>query len=111
MSRVYKPCRQPAPSLWDIVRLRSLGESLAAIADAYGCHRQTIWAALNRAADRGQLPPVLVSVLYPDDREAAARLLQRIEAARTSGVEVAGSTQADAAPVRRGGLAELHAAA
>ena len=82
MSRTYKPGRQPAPSLWDIVRLRSLGDSLAEIADAYGCHRQTIWAALNRAADRGELPPVLVSVLYPDDREAAARLLKRCEAAR-----------------------------
>ncbi len=82
MSRPYKPSRQPAPSLWDIVRLRSLGESLAEIADAYGCHRQTIWAALNRAADRGELPPVLVAVLYPDDREAAARLLKRCEASR-----------------------------
>lgn len=78
MSRTYKPGRKPAPTLWDIVRLRSLGESFAAIADAYGCHRQTIWVALNRAADRGELPPVLASVLYPDDSEAAARLLQRI---------------------------------
>ena len=111
MARNYKPGRQAAPSLWDIVRLRSVGDSLADIADAYGCHRQTIWAALNRAADRGQLPPVLVSVLYPDDRDAAARLLQRIEAARCSGVEVAGLRQADASPVRRAGMGELHAAA
>jgi hypothetical protein len=85
MPRIYKSGRKPAPALWDIVRLRSLGDSLATIADAYGCHRQTIWGALNRAADRGELPPVLVSVLYPDDRDAATRLLQRIEAARGLG--------------------------
>ena len=90
MPRAYKPCRNPAPSLWDIVRLRSLGESLAAIAAAYGCERQTIWAALNRAADRGQLPPVLASVIYPHDRDAAARLLRRIEFAHADGGKVAG---------------------
>ncbi len=84
MSRTYKQGRKPAPSLWDIIRLRAFGESLAAIADTYGCHRQTIWGALNRAADNGELPPSLVSVLYPDDHQAAARLLQRIEAGRSS---------------------------
>jgi hypothetical protein len=111
MSRIYKPGRKPAPSLWDIVRLRSLGDSLADIADAYGCHRQTIWAALNRSADRGELPPVLVSVICPDDREAATRLMQRIEAARSSGVQVAGARQAAATPGRRPVFGELQAGA
>lgn len=106
MPRAYKTDRKPAPSLWDIVRLRSLGRSLADIADAYGCHRQTIWAALNRAADRGQLPPVLVSLLYPDDRVAADRLLRRIDSARSAGG--AGSGRDDAAPLRRPAPAELH---
>ena len=97
MPRTYKPGRQAAPSLWDIVRLRSAGDSLADIAEAYGCHRQTIWAALNRAADRGELPPVLVSVLYPDDHAAAARLLKRCEAGR--------------APVRRSAFAGMQVGA
>ena len=111
MSRAYKPDRKPAPSLWDIVRLRSLGDSMACIAESYGCHRQTIWSALNRAADRGQLPPVLVSVLYPDDREAASRLLQRIEAARAMGAGPATSREREIRPARRSMSAEPRAAA
>ena len=96
MKRSYKTGRVAAPSLWEIVRLRSLGRSLADIAEIHGCHRQTVWAALNRAADRGQLPPVLVPVLYPDDQEAARRLLQRINAA--GGADAAG--RADAVDAR-----------
>ena len=111
MARNYKSGRMPAPSLWDIVRLRSLGESLAAIAETYGCHRQTIWAALNRAADRGQLPPVLVAVLYPDDQEAASRLLLRIEAARTNAHEAAGSPLPATASSRRPAFAGMHVGA
>jgi hypothetical protein len=111
MPRTYKPGRQPAPSLWDIVRLRSLGSSLAEIAETYGCHRQTIWGALNRAADRGELPPVLVAVLYPDDREAAARLLQRVESARAGGTEVASARRPDALRLRRPTLLPMHAGA
>ena len=109
MPRSYKAGRRPAPSLWDIVRLRSRGDSLAEIAQAHGCHRQTIWAALNRAADRGELPPVLVSVLYPDDREAAARLLQRATAAGASGTAQA-SPRPGAEPSRqRPAIAETQA--
>jgi hypothetical protein len=109
MSRPYKSSRGAAPPLWDVVRLRALGDTLAEIAASFGCRRQTIYAALDRCADRGQLPPVLVPVIYPDDPAAAARLLTRIHAAKASGVEVAGWNRVDAARARFNPPAEAHA--
>jgi hypothetical protein len=97
MRRTYKSTRKSAPPLWDVIRLRALGHSLADIAASVGCRRQTIYAALDRAADHGELPPVLVAVIYPADRVAADRLLQRIHAAKASGVEVAGWNRVDTA--------------
>jgi hypothetical protein len=110
MRRQYKASRKPAPPLWEMVRLRSLGQTLAEIAASYGCHRQTLYAALDRAADRGELPPVLVPVIYPDDHVAATRLLQRIHAAKASGIEVAGWNRVDTARARYSPPVVAHAA-
>jgi hypothetical protein len=96
--------------LWEVVRLRSLGNTLAEIAESFGCRRQTVYAALDRAADRGQLPPVLVPVIYPDDRVAATRLLMRIHAAKASGVDVVGWNRVDTARARYNPPSTAHAA-
>jgi hypothetical protein len=90
--------------------LRSLGNTLAEIAERFGCRRQTIYAALDRAADCGQLPPVLVPVLYPEDHVASTRLLMRIHAAKASGVEVAGWNRVDTARARYNPPTTTHAA-
>ena len=89
MPRTYKPNRRWAPPLKDILELRIRGDSLADIADTYGCHRRTVYASLDRAADRGKLPPVMVPVLFPEDRDAQQRMASRIGRAHAHGVEVA----------------------
>ena len=88
MPRTYKPNRRWAPPLKDILELRQRGDSLADIADTYGCHRRTVYASLDRAADRGKLPPVMVPVLFPGDPAAQQRMATRIGHAHSHGVQV-----------------------
>lgn len=96
-TRPYKPDRRPAPELRDILSQRAAGYGFAQIAEAFGVHRRTVYLAIDRAADRGELPPVLLFVLYPDDEDARRRLFARIRSARARGVEVVGWDQVERA--------------
>ncbi|MCO6416064.1 hypothetical protein JYK14_07755 [Siccirubricoccus sp. KC 17139] len=96
-TRTYKFDRRPAPELRDILSQRAAGYGFAQIADAFGVHRRTVYLAIDRAADRGELPPALLWVLFPEDEDARRRLFSRIRSARARGVEVAGWDQVERA--------------
>jgi hypothetical protein len=50
MARNYKTHRRFAPPLDEIVRLRMLGDRIEDITDTCGCHRRTVYGAVDRAA-------------------------------------------------------------
>ncbi|SUE63189.1 helix-turn-helix domain-containing protein [Roseomonas gilardii] len=79
----------PAPTLPEILAARRAGHSIQAIAAARGCHRRTVYLALDRAAAAGQLavPDVLLVVEKPWARR---RLLGLMRSAVARGVAVAG---------------------
>ena len=82
--------RRVAPLLDEIVRLRLLGDPVEDIADTYECHRRAVYGAVDRAAWRGQLPPIMIPVLFPDDFSAQERLASIVGGAHRTGVDVWG---------------------
>jgi hypothetical protein len=90
MAGKYKTHRRFATPLDEIVRLRMLGDHIEIIADTYGCHRRTVYGAVDRAAKRGQLPPVLIPMLFPDDFGAQRRLASIVGGAHRAGIDVWG---------------------
>jgi Homeodomain-like domain len=90
MPRTYKAHRRFAPPVEEILRMRQLGDPMEEIAARHGCHRRTIYGALDRAARRGQLPPVTVPVLFPDSAKAQQRMAKIINGAHRPGLDVWG---------------------
>src|SRR4051812_32302958 len=89
-ARPYRRHRRHAPPCADTLVGRGAGASFAEIARLYGCRERTVRLALDRYADRGEVPPVAVHVLHPHDGVARLRLFERIRAAHRRGVPVKG---------------------
>jgi hypothetical protein len=90
MARTYKAHRRFAPPVEEIVRMRQLGDPMEEIAARHGCHRRTVYGAIDRAARAGHLPPVMIPVLFPEDTGAQERLAAIVGGAHRAGVEVWG---------------------
>ncbi len=65
-----------------------LGDRIEDITDTCGCHRRTVYGAVDRAARRGQLPPIMIPVLFPQDYGAQECLAFIIGGAHRAGIDV-----------------------
>jgi DNA invertase Pin-like site-specific DNA recombinase len=93
--RAYREDRVPAPSLKTIIRQRIRGVPIAGIARNRGCHRRTVYARLDLLASRGELPPLLVPVLFSGHRPSATtRMFRLIAQARKEGIPIRGWDEA-----------------
>ena len=80
-TRPYRHRRRAPPLCADVIVVRAVGASFAGIGRSYGCRERTVHLALDRYADRGEVPPVAVHALHTHDTVARALLLDRIRAA------------------------------
>ncbi|WP_198384305.1 hypothetical protein [Roseomonas sp. KE2513] len=80
-TRPYRRHRRAAPSCEDTLVGRAAGATCTEIGRSYGCRERTVRLALDRYADRREVPPVAVHVLHHHDGVARSRLFDRIRAA------------------------------
>lgn len=62
--------------------MRQYDDYFAEIGDTSGCHRKALYSLLERAADRGQIPPVMIPALLPKDAGARERMADWIAGGR-----------------------------
>ena len=88
MPRIYKQNRAWAPPLVEILRYREIVDSFESIVDTYGCHRRTVYSAVDRAARWRRLPPIMIPLLFPGDIGAQQRMADLVSGAHRSGMPV-----------------------